>query len=206
MSNLDIQHRLPKLPKTQKYTMRKRAEQVEQTRLQITEAAVRLHTTVGPAKTTISAVAEEAEVTRVTVYRHFPDEEALFFACRSHWEQLHPGPDPTGWLTIDGLEARARHALGELYAFYRTNHSDLYPIFRDFETMPEATQELMTGQRQAMSNALITGAGARGGRRRRQLAIAGHLTSFWTWWSLAIDAGLDDQEIVDLAAGFLSSV
>lgn len=186
--------------------MRKRAEQVERTRLQITEAAVRLHTTIGPAKTTISAVAEEADVTRVTVYRHFPDEDSLFLACRSHWAQLHPGPDPSEWLGIDGLEARARHALAELYAFYRSNHEDLHPIFRDFDTMPEATQTLMMEERDAMRTALVKGSRLRGGRRRLLAAVAGHLTSFWTWWSLAIDSELDDSEIVDLGVRFLASV
>jgi len=59
------------------YTMRARQENVDQTRLRITEATVRLHEEVGPAATTVSAVADRAGVTRLTVYRHFPDDEAL---------------------------------------------------------------------------------------------------------------------------------
>ena len=54
--------------------MRKRAEQVDQTHQRIVEAAVHLHGTVGPAATTIAGIAEQAGVTRLTVYRHFPDE------------------------------------------------------------------------------------------------------------------------------------
>ena len=57
--------------------MLRRAELVEQTRHRIVEAAIKLHTTVGPAGTTISALAEEAGVTRLTVYRHFATREDL---------------------------------------------------------------------------------------------------------------------------------
>ena len=45
-----------------------------ETRRRITEAAVELHGTIGPARTTLSAVAERAGVQRHTVYRHFPTE------------------------------------------------------------------------------------------------------------------------------------
>ena len=67
-----------------KYTKRRRAESEQETRRRITEAAVSLHGSVGPARTTISAIAERAGVQRATVYRHFPDEESLFAACSGH--------------------------------------------------------------------------------------------------------------------------
>ena len=73
--------------------MRARQESVEQTRLRITEATMRLHERVGPAATTVSAIADEAGVTRLTVYRHFPDDAALVIACSGHWRALHPRPD-----------------------------------------------------------------------------------------------------------------
>src|SRR5665811_1687119 len=79
--------------KSRPYRMKRRAEQVDETRQRITEAAVRLHTTVGPAHSSIAAVAEEAGVTRLTVYRHFADLDALFAACRAHWSAQNPRPD-----------------------------------------------------------------------------------------------------------------
>src|SRR5450756_2236866 len=79
--------------KSRPYHMRRRAEQVNQTRERITEAAARLHTTVGPAHSSIAAIAEEAGVTRLTVYRHFAHLDALFEACRAHWSARHPRPD-----------------------------------------------------------------------------------------------------------------
>src|SRR5664279_3539515 len=97
------------------YRMRRRAELVDETRLRITEAAVRLHTTVGPANTSITGIAEEAGVTRLTVYRHFPDIEELFDACRGHWMSQHQPPDLAAWLEIPRLEDRARRAFADLY-------------------------------------------------------------------------------------------
>ena len=77
---------------TRPYRMRKRLEDVEETRRRIVEATVELHGTVGPANTTYAGVAALADVQRSTVYRHFPDEEALFGACTSHWFARHPWP------------------------------------------------------------------------------------------------------------------
>ena len=67
------------------YRMQRRAEQIDETRQRITDAAVRLHTTVGPANTSIASIAEEAGSRDSTVYRHFADLDALFQACRGHW-------------------------------------------------------------------------------------------------------------------------
>lgn len=191
---------------TRDYRMRKRAEQVAETRQRITEAAMRLHTTVGPANTTISGVAEEAGVTRVTVYNHFPDEETLFLACSAHWAQLHPPPDPAAWEEIDDRDARVRRVLTDLYGWYEENHEDLFPIMRDFEAMPEAFREGMAAQFAGFAETLVTGSDARGRRRERLTAVAGHLTSFWTWHSLVIQHGLTTDEAIDLACEIVGMV
>ena len=62
-----------------------RAEQVNRTRGRIVEATVHLHATIGLAATTVAGIAQQAGVTRLTVYRHFPDVEELFAACKEHW-------------------------------------------------------------------------------------------------------------------------
>src|SRR3954452_1670164 len=97
---------------TRRYRKRRRAEQEADTRRRITEAAVKLHGTVGPAKTTVSGIAREAGVQRATVYRHFPDEDAIYAACTSHYNALHPPPDLTAWASIDDPDVRLRTALG----------------------------------------------------------------------------------------------
>src|SRR5688572_3445381 len=104
--------------KRRRYRKRRRAEQEAETRRRITEAAVKLHGTVGPAKTTVSGIAREAGVQRATVYRHFPDEEAIYEACTSHYRSLHPPPDLERWAGLPDPEERLRVALREVYAFY----------------------------------------------------------------------------------------
>lgn len=179
--------------------MRQRAEQVDRTRQRITEAAVQLHTTVGPARTSISALAEAAGVTRLTVYRHFANEEQLFVACQQHWAQQHPAPDPGSWLAVPPVEPRAGLALGEWYAWYRENADDLYPIQRDFTAMPAGLQQAVREQEAALAEILLVGCGFRGRRRRRMRAAAGHALDYWTWRSLEVEQGLPPDETVDLA-------
>ncbi len=101
-----------------KYEKKRRAESEAQTRRRITESAVELHGSLGPARTTMSAVAEHAGVRRSTLYRHFPDEKALFGACSAHWAAQNPPPDIEAWAAIDDPDERLAAALSELYAFY----------------------------------------------------------------------------------------
>ncbi len=77
---------------TRTYQLKRRAEKQAETRRRIVDATVALHTSVGPARTTISDIAELAGVQRHTVYAHFPDERELFHACSAHWRGLHPAP------------------------------------------------------------------------------------------------------------------
>jgi AcrR family transcriptional regulator len=184
--------------------MRKRAEQVDQTRQRIVEAAVRLHTTVGPANTTVSALAEEAGVTRLTVYRHFPDEDTLFAACSAHWATCNPSPDAERWRAIPNLEERARQALDELYRWYDERGEELFLLYRDPDFVPESVRQRVRDEATAMVDALVAGSGARGGARRRLRAAAGHALSFWTWRSLVVEQGLDTDEAVDLAASLFT--
>ncbi len=104
---------------TRKYDMKRRAKRQEETRQRIVEATVELHKTVGMARTTISAIAEKAGVERLTVYRHFPDERALFSACSGHWNAANPPPDPASWTQVADPEERLRSALSEVYAYHR---------------------------------------------------------------------------------------
>ena len=80
--------------RTRPYRKHRRAELEQQTRERIVEAAVDLHGSVGPARTTVSGVAERAGVQRATVYRHFPDDESLFAACSAHWRERNARARP----------------------------------------------------------------------------------------------------------------
>jgi AcrR family transcriptional regulator len=183
--------------------MRRRAEQIDETRQHITEAAVRLHTSVGPANTTISGVADEAGVTRLTVYRHFEDLDALFVACMGHWNTLNPGPDLDAWRQIEPLEARAQRAFGEMYAWYAARHEELYPIYRDQAAMPESAQQAMKAQTDAIAAALVAPDAA---DLSVQAAVARHLVDFWTWRSLVAERGLDVEQATTAAMAMLLAV
>src|SRR3954453_1707617 len=99
------------------YEKRARAAREEATRLRVIEAAMELHGTVGPARTTISAIAGRAGVRRATVYRHFPDERALFMGCSGAWRERHPLPEPATWAGIADPADRLNAALEALSAW-----------------------------------------------------------------------------------------
>ncbi len=185
------------------YRMGRRAEQVEETRRRIVEATVALHTTIGPASTTVSELAEQAGVTRLTVYRHFPDQDELFQACFGHWSEQHPWPDPEAWRAIDDPRVRAAHAVGELYAWYGTHADDLLPIYRDLPSAPRSAQVAVDELDRTMADALVTGWDVPGQDRTRLQAAAGHVVRLWTWHSLAVEQELGDQPAADLAVALM---
>jgi AcrR family transcriptional regulator len=177
--------------------MSKRAELIDDTRQRIIEAAVDLHGTVGPAGTTISGIAERAGVTRVTVYRHFPNEVALFAACSAHWFSLQQIPDPESWARIDDPSARVRAALTDLYRFFRQGEPMLRRIRRDIEVVPESRRQAMQQTSEHQRDVLLAAFG--GAARRKQLrAAVGHAISFGTWSSLCVDNRLSDRTAVNL--------
>src|SRR3954447_13234063 len=113
------------------YELKKRAERQAETRRKIVEAAIDLHGTIGPARTTVTAVAERAGVQRHTYYRHFPDERSLMLACSGLYGERNPPPDPQRWREIRNPDERLRRGLDELYAFYEANRQMLSNITRD---------------------------------------------------------------------------
>jgi AcrR family transcriptional regulator len=190
-----------------KYEKKRRAELEAETRRRITEKAVELHGTVGPAHTSISAIAERAGVRRSTVYRHFPDEAALFDACSSHWEAANPVPDMDAWASIEDPEERLRTALDELYAYYRRTERMMENLHRDERTVP-LVAERFVGYHQylaAARDSLIRGRSVRGLRREETRAAIGHALAFPTWRSLTREQGLDDAQAVELMCRLVSA-
>jgi AcrR family transcriptional regulator len=186
------------------YRKKRRAELEADTRLRITESAMELHGTLGPSRTSMSAVAEHAGVRRSTLYRHFPDEQALFNACSSHWRSLNPLPDLEAWAPIKDPDERLRTALEDLYGFYRRSSEMLDNLFRDEATVP-AVKNTFSGFRAYMAGAQSTLLAGRGRTPRRVQAAIGHALAFPTWRSLAIEQGLDDLKAADLMCRLVSS-
>jgi AcrR family transcriptional regulator len=185
---------------TRPYKKKRRAELEEQTRLRITESAVELHGTVGPARTSVSAVAEHAGVRRSTVYRHFPDEAALFLACSSHWRAAHPVPDLARWAAIADPDERLASALQELYGSYRNTQRMMENLVRDQALVPSVKRQFSSyyDYLAAARDVLMAGRKARGRARERVSAAIGHSLAFTTWSSLAREQGLDDSQAADL--------
>jgi AcrR family transcriptional regulator len=182
------------------YRMKRRAELEEQTRRRITESAVALHEEVGPAQTSISAIAERAGVRRSTVYRHFPDEDTLFAACSSHWRAANPAPDRRSWAAIADPAERTRAAIRALYAFYDTTEAMYVRLLRDEPLVPAVERRLRDfhGYLAAVQDDLTAGRGLRGRRAHHVRAAIGHALSFPTWRSLTREQGLGDEEAVEL--------
>lgn len=183
-----------------RYRKRRRAELEDQTRLRITEAAVELHGSVGPARTTMSAVAERAGVQRATLYRHFPDESALFGACSAHWLAKHPVPDMTEWEAIESPAERLRTALHAIYAWYEAGEGMLEKVVRDAPAVPtmQAPVEARKAWLEMAAGIIVRGRRERGNRRRHVTAAIGHAASFETWRSLVREQGLSTSEAVTL--------
>ena len=169
-----------------RYEKKARATQEQETRQRILEAALALHGSLGPSRTTISAIAERAGVRRATVYRHFPDERALFLGCSGLSRERHPAPDPALWATIADPAERLEAALEAIYGWYEGMEPLLTAVLRDIDTMP-IIAELQGGRLAylaAVEDGLATGWGARGRAATRLRAAIGLSLDFHSWRTL----------------------
>jgi AcrR family transcriptional regulator len=177
-----------------KYELRERAENIAATRARIVEATVALHEQLGPARTTISAIAGRANVQRLTVYRHFPDERSLFQACSAHWTSRHPRPDAAAWELIGDPRERLRAALLEIYTFFRRTEGMTGHVLRDLHESPALREvaEPLVQYWLHVREVLDEGWQAHGRQRTLLRAAVGHAIAFETWHSLTGREGLSD--------------
>ena len=191
-----------------KYELKQRAAEMAETRRRITEAAVELHGTVGPARTSLSAIAERAGVRRHTVYRHFATDEDLFRACSSHFFAANPWPDREPWRAISDPHRRVARALDELYAYYERTAPMFSNVIRDLDLVDALEPTIVPLQEYLAETAalLADGWGVRGRRRGRMLAAAvAHGVDFGTWQSLARDNHLSRTEAVQLVTALIEA-
>jgi len=177
-----------------KYELRARAVRMDQTRQRIVEATMQLHQTIGPARTSISAVAEAAGVQRHTVYSHFPNEKALFVACSGLFYERNPYPPTDPWRVIADPRERVRRALGDMYAYFRAHEREIWPVVRDAPLLPHLIGRRFVASRAAAVSAISDGWGLRGRRAMRVLALLDLALRFETWRSLTGDGALTDAE------------
>jgi len=177
------------------------------TRRRIIEAMVELHEEVGPAATTITAIAERAGVQRLTVYRHFPDDRAMLGACSAHWNGDHPLPDPATWTGIADPRSRLETALRGLYDYFRDGAPMLASILPDEAEVPELVEVMapLWDYMREVAGGLSAGWGVGRDAQRLVRAAVGHAIGFYTWRSLS-DAGLSNGEAVALMVGLVADV
>jgi AcrR family transcriptional regulator len=185
------------------YRKRQRAEAEEATRLRITEAIMQLHEEVGPARTTVSAIADRAGVQRGTVYRHFPDVESQVEACSTHWLTLNAPPDPTPWTQIADPDERLRTALPAVYDWYAGTEGMVEKLYRDAPRVPAVAERLTVREQvfDAVADLLMEGRP----RRKATRAAIGHALGFETWRSLVRGQGLSNQQAVKLMAAMVAA-
>jgi AcrR family transcriptional regulator len=179
---------------TRTYTLKRRAENQAATRQRIVEAAVDLHSSVGPALTTISMVAERAGVQRHTFYAHFPDERSLLLACSGLTMERDPLPDAGPWGAIADRRERLRVGLAALYGWYERNASLAACVLRDAEYHP-LTKEITEMRLGPYMTAYQDVLGAKVSAKQR--AILPLALSFFTWRTLVRDGGLKQGAAVE---------
>ncbi len=181
---------------TRSYQLKRRAERQDETRQRIVEATIALHQTIGPAATTVSQIAERAQVGRVTVYRHFPDEATLSQACSGQYLERNPLPDPERWRSIPEPVERLRIGLSEAYAHHRATEAMMTHVLADARDHPVMAPYHAHWQRAA--DVLTAPWQARGRRRTLLRAAIALALSFDTWRTLAREQELTDAQAVEL--------
>jgi AcrR family transcriptional regulator len=187
-----------------KYNLKARAERQQQTRQRIVESTVELHRTLGPQRTSVTDIAKLAGVRRQTIYNHFPDELSLLKACSAHNRALNPPPDPAPWAKISDPESRLRHALAEVYAYYRRNEQMTANVTRDAQVNENVRQvfEVRIKHWERMRNTLAVGWEGRDDKQSNMLAGAlGLALDFQAWHTLVSQQGLDDEQAIELMVG-----
>jgi AcrR family transcriptional regulator len=190
------------------YRKRKRAEQEAETRLRITEAAVELHRTVGPARTRVTDIAERAGVSRMSVYNHFPTEADLLEGCSAHWAASNPRPDPAEWEAVGDPWDRLRVALVELYGWYRANEEMVANVLRDAPVLAPLGSRLeayWAPYADEVVRILATGLPGRASGVGEVRTVLGLVIDFHTWQTLS-GSRMGDEAAAELAARMVAGV
>ncbi len=184
---------------TRKYTNTRRAEQQEQTRERIVGAVMALHEKLGPANTSIKAIAEKAGVQRLTVYRYFPDDDSLFQACTSEWFKLHPPPDITEWADIEDAGRHSTAVLLAFYRYYRKTEKMWKGAYRDVEEIKALKKPMgmFEGYLDQVRDEMLKRWKAKGKRKQQLSTTLRHCLRFTSWESLKREK-LNDQQITEL--------
>jgi AcrR family transcriptional regulator len=185
------------------YAQKRRAVSTAATRERILDATLALYKEVGIPGTTITGVAERADVARGTVVNHFGSTEGLLGATLDRIMESLQLPDERIYAGLSGRDDRIRAYVAEMIGFQQRT-SDLWPIF-EHELARPAVQEreatywaaLARLQAAALGGPLATDPGA-----NATLTAVIHPATVGTFlWSFE-QAGLDPAPVRELLGEF----
>jgi len=187
------------------YRQRARAASTEATGRRIVDAALASYETVGPARTTISRVAETAGVERLTVYRHFPTEEALAAACAATIAERHPPPGPA--LDDPDPVDRLVRAVEATHDYYLGAEPLVGRLRRDASLHPPTGRWVaeLDARLARLAAAVAPGWASDPARGPAVRAAIGLALSYETWLTLTRVGGLDRDTTVDLLVGLVEA-
>ena len=175
--------------------MVKRREKVEATRRRIAKATFELHSTIGPAFTTVALISKRSGLPRQTVYRNFATNLDIFRGCIAFGLEMNPLPDPGTWEPIADPGERLQLGLTELYQWFETTEPVMTNAFRDYGAVKESAEALQpvgeVFQRMYMTLAQDWEAAEIG----PLLSLA---VDFTTWKKLHREQGMASSVIVEL--------
>lgn len=197
------------IKKNRKYELKARAEGQERTRQRIAKVAAGLHEEVGPAETTVAEIARRAGVSRLTVYKHFPDNAALYPACSAHYASEHPLPDFAAALAPEDPVDRVRSLLGTVYGdLYRERQGMMRNLYRDRHLDP-ALDEFMGDNLDVaiagFADALVAAFEIEADRTARLRSLIAVALEFWTWDRLTGE-GMGDDAAAELMTDAIAAV
>lgn len=177
-----------------RYDMSKRRAAVAETKRRIAEATMELHNSQGPLATSWEQIAERADVSPATVYRHFPSYEELLPACGElSFEKLAlPTEGDLSALLADEEDPRERLRIlvDELYAMYERAGSVIWAVRRDRSELAQLqdAHELIEGR----IGALIALALEPLDLDAETIRVVRALTDFHAWSAMR-DSGLEPE-------------
>jgi AcrR family transcriptional regulator len=178
------------------YHLKRRADSQSRTRQKIVDATIELHQAKGLKATTMNDIAERAQVGKVTVYRHFPDDESLVQACSGQYFQRHPFPDLEDWRAIDDASERLRRGLNDTYDYHEATAPMMTRVLAEARHLPIMEPYHTYWKRAA--DVLAAGWSVAGRRRtllKSGLALA---VSFDTWRTLVQEQQLTNAQAIEL--------
>lgn len=175
--------------------MIKRRDKVEETRRRIAKATYELHSTIGPAFTTISLVSERSGLPRQTVYRNFRTNLDLFRGCIAFGLEAHPLPDPEDWQSITDPGERLTVGLTELYRWFEATEAVMTNSVRDFGAVKESAEAMQPVGQTFYRMYETLRQGWEGSEVAPILSLA---VDFATWKKLRREQGMESAAIVEM--------